>query len=103
MPPSGAICSDTEQAGCQRTGLASADLELFRRNADVDLHLAVDDAHRVGVHREDRGQRPHFAGGEIEARAVAGALHQAVLELALAERPAIVRADVVDRTPGPVV
>src|SRR5258706_15743034 len=79
---------------------ASSDLELFRRHAQVDFDLPVHHTHGIRVHREDRGQRPDLPGRELEARAVAGALHHAALELAFAERPALMRADVFDRPPG---
>src|SRR2546428_12789483 len=79
--------------------ITSADLELFRGDAEVDLDLAVDHPHRIRIHREDRRQRSHLAGREIESRAVAGTLHEAVFELALAEHAAVVRTDVVERAP----
>src|SRR6266581_9721260 len=80
-----------------------ADLELFRRHPEVDLDLAVHHADRVGVHPEHRGKCLHLAGPQIEARAVPRALHQTVLELALTEHTAVVRADVVDGAPGAVL
>src|SRR5438093_12249085 len=81
----------------------SANLQFFRQDADVDLDLAVHDADRVSVHREHRGERLHLAGREVKTCAVARALDEAILELALAEHAAVVRADVVDRAPGAVV
>jgi len=81
----------------------SADLELFRRHADIDFHDAVDDAHRIGVHGKHRGQRSDLARQEVESRAVARALDQAVVELALSEHAAIMRADIVDGAPRLIV
>ena len=66
------------------TAIPLADLELFRRNSEIDFNATIDDAHRIRVHREDRGKRSHFASEQIEPSAVARALHQAVLELTLA-------------------
>src|SRR5437867_9646885 len=85
------------------SGARSADLELVRGHADVDLYDTVDDAHRIRVHRKDRWQRAHFAGQEVESRPVARALDQAILELALTEHTAVVRANVVDRAPRAVL
>src|SRR6266568_4094890 len=81
----------------------SADLELFRWNADVHLYDTLDDPHRIRVHRKYGRQGAHFARQEVESRPVARALDQAVLELAFAEHTAVVRAHVVDRAPGAVV
>src|SRR6266550_7873836 len=81
----------------------SPDLELFGRNADIHLHDTVDHAHRIGVHRKDRGQSTHLTGQEVESRPVARALDQAVLQLTLTEHAAVVGADVVDRAPRSVV
>src|SRR5438309_9336737 len=80
-----------------------ADLQLFRRHAEVDLNAAVHDTHRIRVHRKNGGERPHLPRHQVEARAVARALHQAIFELALAEHAAVVGADVVDRAPGAVL
>src|SRR5713101_6021310 len=81
----------------------SADLELFGRDPDIHLYDTVDDADRIRVHREHRGQRADLAGQELESRPVARALDQAILELALAEHTAVVRANVVDGAPGSVI
>src|SRR5437870_225214 len=81
----------------------SADLQLLRRDADVDLHDAVNDSHRIRIDREHRGKRAHLASQEVEPRPVARAFDQAILELALAERAAVVSAHVVDRAPRVVV
>src|SRR5258706_15447969 len=85
------------------SALRSADLELFGRYGDIDLHDAVDDADRVRVHRKHRRQRTHLAGQEVESRPVTRALDQALLELTFAEHAAVVAADVVDRAPGAVL
>src|SRR5437867_1302226 len=81
----------------------SADLQLLRRDADVDLHDAVNDSHRIRIDREHRGKRAHLASQEVEPRPVARAFDQAILELALAEHAAVVSAHVVDRAPRVVV
>src|SRR5438093_7078219 len=80
-----------------------ADVQLLSRHAKVDLNAPVHDANRVGVDREDRGQRTHLAGQQVESSPVSGALHQAVLELTFAKHAAVVGADVVDRAPGAVL
>ena len=80
-----------------------ADLQLFRRHAEVDLNAAVDHTHWIRVHGEHRRQRSDLPRDEVEARAVTRALHQAVFKLALAENTAVVGADVVDRAPRAVL
>jgi hypothetical protein len=81
---------------------ALADLQLFRRHSEVDLNAPIDDPHRVGVHRKDRGKSPDFSGQEIETRTVTRTLDEAVFQLPLAEDTAVVSADVVDRAPAAV-
>src|SRR5439155_6348061 len=82
---------------------ALADLELPGRHADVDFDAPIDHPHRIRIHREHRGQCAHVAAEEVESRPVAWTFDQAVIELALSERSAIVRADIVDRAPRAVV
>src|SRR6185503_10259970 len=81
----------------------STDLEWFGRNAHVDLDHPIHDTHGVRVHREHGRQGAYFASQEIESRPVARALDQALVELALSEDAAVVRAHVVDRAPRVVV
>src|SRR2546426_113210 len=97
--PSDADLREEDSAG----KATSADLQLARRDREIDLDAAVDDAHRVGVHREHRGKRLDLAGPQVEACAVPGALDEAFLELALAEDATVMRTHVVDRAPGAVV
>src|SRR5438046_9613113 len=80
-----------------------ADLQLFRRHAEVDLNAAVDHAHWIRVHGEHRRQRSDLPRDEVETRAVTRALHQAVFKLALAENTAVVGTDVLDRAPRAVL
>src|SRR5207247_4391972 len=70
---------------------------------DIHLDAAVHNPHRIRAHRENRRKRANLAGQEVESRAVARALDQAVVELPLPQHAAIVGADVVDRAPGAVV
>src|SRR5256885_5514741 len=81
----------------------SPDLQRFGRDAYVDLDDPVHDTNGVRVHRKHRGKRADLASQEVESRAVARALDQALLELALAEHTPVVRADVVDRAPRVVL
>src|SRR5919199_3925595 len=73
------------------------------RSAWPLLHLHLDgvvlDRDREGLDGNVRGQRQRLAGVEIEARPVPGALDRApvLVELALDERPVVVRAAVLDR------
>src|SRR6266508_5101072 len=97
------MCGSTTSVGTERFRIGSlAVLELFRRNTEIDLDPAVNDAHRVRVHRAHRGEGLHLAREQVEARAMSRTLDQAVLELALAQHAAVVRADVVDRAPRAV-
>src|SRR6266545_5784760 len=81
-------------------GLVSlADLQFARRDAEVDLDDAIDHPHGVRVNRIDRWKRLHLTGEEVEPSAMTWALHATIVKLALAERAAIVRADVVDGSP----
>src|SRR6266851_5666788 len=98
-----ASLSDRAARRRDATGGPLPDLELLRRNSEIDFNATVDDTHRIRVHREDCGKRSHFASKQIESRAVARALHKAVLELPLAQDATVVGADVVDRAPGAVL
>ncbi len=57
MPPTG-----DSGAGPAALARPLADFELPGRDSKIDLNAAVDDAHRVRVHREDGGERLHFTG-----------------------------------------
>src|SRR5438093_9227614 len=81
----------------------SPDLQRFGRDAYVDFDDTVHDTDGVRIHRKHRGKRAHLASQEVESRPMARALDQALLELALAEHAAVVRADVVDRAPRVVL
>src|SRR2546422_9079128 len=75
-------------------------LERFARLRCKALHFHLDvvtaDADVVPDDVLVRRCAAHFAGGDLEPRAVPGALDLVVLDQALAERAALVRADVVN-------
>src|SRR5579885_3637648 len=67
----------------------------LRIRIEVDLAVAQFDG--IGVHGHHRRQGQRLAAAYVEAGAVARALDLGAIELALIERPLVVRADVVDR------
>src|SRR5665213_2691201 len=71
----------------------------------VDLHSysVADHGHLMRVHRQDRGQVEDIPGPDVELRAVTGALHQMVGEVALAQRAVLVGAGVIDGVPPAVL
>src|SRR5438552_5709001 len=64
---------------------------------NAHLHFVAFDGDRVCLHGADGGEDDGAPGLDIELRAVARAFDAVTLELALVERSAVVRADVVDR------
>src|SRR5436309_5937658 len=63
---------------------------------EPDEKLVSFHAHRIGLDRRDRGKGERGSCLDIESRAVTGADHLVLLDLSLGERPAVVRADVLD-------
>src|SRR5688572_15237036 len=72
---------------------------IFIRSVQPDLDVVAFDEGLVGPHRSNRRQRQHAAREQVEAAAVPGALDRGVVELALAQRSAVMRTDVVDGSP----
>src|ERR1035437_3409706 len=70
-----------------------------RIRGDLHSHPIADHGHPMRLQRQDRGQIEHVPGPDVEPRAVAGALHQMVGEVALAQRAVLVGAGVVDGVP----
>src|SRR5512143_3280178 len=64
---------------------------------EPDQQVVAFDAHGVALHRRDRRERERRTGADAEPRAVARADHDVVVDLAFGQRPAVVRADVLDR------
>src|SRR3954447_14103499 len=64
-----------------------------------DDHAVVPDAHRIGVDRDVRRQSQRAARLDIEPRAVARTDDDSLtaIEVALAERPVVVRAPILER------
>src|SRR4051812_41331310 len=71
---------------------------------DLQGYLVALDGDGEDLDRLEGGERLRPAGGEVEERAVAGALHGTGggVELALGERPVVVGAAVLDRVQGAV-
>src|SRR3989304_1167358 len=65
-------------------------------SSHIDAHLIALQAHGVGADGAHGGQGAHGARPYVEARAVARTLPLAAGERALAQRTAVVRAEVVD-------
>src|SRR6476469_6145627 len=86
------VASDNVSTGAKYRGEASG--------LDEDLAVANDDRIDVDVFR--CWERQHATGAKVEVCAVAGALDLEPLATALAERPVIVAAAVLDRVVRPV-
>src|SRR3989304_3326676 len=65
-------------------------------SSHIDAHLIALQAHGVGADGAHGGQGAHGARPYVEARAVARTLHLVAGERPLAQRTAVVRAEVVD-------
>src|SRR3972149_1526800 len=65
-------------------------------SSHIDAHLIAVEADRIGGDGAHGGQGAHGARPYVEARAVARTLHLVAGERALAQRAAVVRAEVVD-------
>jgi hypothetical protein len=74
-----------------RCGEESSGLLSFDENTGA-LHFD-----RIDFDGKDGGEAQGFAGADVESRAVAGTFDLRPLQLALIQRPAVVRADVGDR------
>src|SRR6476469_7908001 len=81
------------------SSLFSAKTSGVAMSVDLQGDRVVLDGHRERSHRSIGGERLGPAGGQVEERAVAGALDGAGrgVELALGQRPVVVRAAVLDR------
>src|SRR5579872_27232 len=89
-----AVSAGLNESDDSNVGLETAAFTFSLRN--LDRNDAVGDVHRVGAHRSDRGQTDDATRRHVEAGAVARALDLVADELALPQRAAVVRADVVD-------
>src|SRR5687768_11929333 len=72
---------------------------IFTVSVQPDPDVIALDKGLIGSHRAHRRQCQDAAGEQVEAAAMPGALDRRIVELALAQRAAIVRADIVDGPP----
>src|SRR5207253_2181746 len=71
--------------------------EFFSRLLDFDFDVWAIDANVIPIHSTARRWAKHFASGHVKNASVPGAGHLCASEFALAQRPAHVRARVIDR------
>src|SRR5438045_534079 len=69
---------------------------MIRSSRKLHAYFIAFDCHRIRPHRHHRRERPHLARLYVEAGAVSRTLDQVAGQRALAQRPAVVRTDVVD-------
>ena len=62
-----------------------------------DKYLSIFNFYFISIYVNDSRHAGGFAGGEIKAGAVPGALYLALDDVALAQMSAVMRADIIDR------